>query len=108
MMTPGQASAQGNILLINHPAGGWRKAAHVFDLADGGIAYIDQGWTDPLFSGHACHILPGTVSETPGYPGWFLVGEHDISIETGPGEPDGDREFAREILERDLDMTLAK
>ena len=52
-MTPGQASERGQILTIDHPEGGKRYAAHVFDLPDGGIAWAEAGWTEPFFSGHA-------------------------------------------------------
>jgi hypothetical protein len=68
MMTPGQTSAQGTVLLVEHRSSTiMRMAAHVFDLPQGGIAYLDLGWSDPLFSGHADHILTGALNDAAGY-----------------------------------------
>lgn len=107
-MTPGQQSAKGHQLKVEN-AGRYRQAAHVFDLPEGGIAYIDAGWTDPLFSGHACHILRGTVDQVIDEPAtWLLINADggDHVIEVLPDAPEGDRELARRVLERDLDMAL--
>lgn len=107
-MTPGQTSEQGQLLEIDHPYGGRRPAAHVFDLPGGGIAWADHGWSMPQFSGHAFHVLPGEVFVVKPYPGWLLISPTlgDISIELIPGEPDGDRALAKRQIEADLEITL--
>ena len=107
MMTPGETSARGTILRIDHPIGGKRYAAHVFDLPGGGIAWADSGWSTPGFAGHPFHVEAGEVSTVIGLPGWLLVStEGDIPIEPAPGEPDGDRELARQMIERVLGVLM--
>lgn len=104
--TPGQASAAGALLEIDHPYGGLRYMAHVFDLAHGGIAWVDSGWSDPLASGHVCHVINGPVA--PHEDGWQVCSEEGrlIPLRTAQrdGEPDGDRERARQALQQSFDL----
>ena len=60
-MTPGECSATGQMLIIEHPIGGRRHADHVFDIEDG-IAFADSGWDDPMNAGHPFHIIQGELS----------------------------------------------
>lgn len=106
-MTPGQASAEGALLEIDHPAGGLRYMVHVFDLEDGGIAWVDSGWTDPLASGHVCHFIQGRVAARQ--EGWCLHSNEDGEMTLRPSNresrPEGDREVAREDLQREFNLT---
>ncbi|TDG15633.1 hypothetical protein E2F43_05255 [Seongchinamella unica] len=103
--TPGQASAEGHTLTIDHPAGGLRYMAHTFDLDGGGVAWVDSGWTDPLASGHVCHYLEGTV--TGNESGWRLVTPEgdSVPIQISPrlASLEGERGIAREDLQRAFD-----
>jgi hypothetical protein len=107
-MTPGQASERGQILTIDHPEGGKRYAAHVFDLPGGGIAWAEAGWTEPLFSGHAFHVLEGRVGSMERYPGWMLItaDERDVAIDIADGRPDGDRAEALVGIATDLGIMV--
>jgi hypothetical protein len=107
-MTPGQASEQGHLLTIDHPEGGKRYAAHVFDLPGGGIAWAEAGWTEPFFSGHAFHLLEGRVESMDPYPGWMLItaDERDVAIDIAGGRPDGDRAEARTGIFADLGIIV--
>ena len=107
-MTPGQASERGQILTIDHPEGGKRYAAHVFDLPGGGIAWAEAGWTEPFFSGHAFHVLEGRVGSMEPYPGWMLITTEaqDVSIDIAKGLPDGDRGEALAGISADLGIVL--
>jgi hypothetical protein len=104
-MTPGQASAKGAILIIDHPAGGLRYMAHTFDVMDGGIAWVDSGWTDPLASGHVCHYLQGTVTDKE--TGWVLLTlegeEATMQISSRDLPVEGERDIARRDIQRDFD-----
>lgn len=104
--TPGQASAAGTLLEIDHPHGGLRYMTHVFDLSHGGIAWVDSGWTDPLASGHACHVIEGPVA--PHGNGWQAHSKEGHLIALRParrdGKPDGDREKARQALQQSFDL----
>lgn len=104
--TPGQASAAGTLLEIDHPHGGPRYMAHVFDLTGGGIAWVDSGWTDPLASGHVCHFIQGLVA--PQGDGWQVRSEKGHVIPLRParrdGKPDGEREKARQALRQSFDL----
>lgn len=78
--------------------------AHTFDLAQGGVAWVDSGWTDPLASSHVCHYLEGSVMRAGS--GWLLsTREGDrVVVETNvrvlPLE--GDRDMARRGIQRDF------
>ena len=106
-MTLGEASAIGTLLEIDHPSGGLRYMVHVFDLGDGGIAWVDSGWTDPLASGHVCHFIPGTV--TPSQSGWCLHSDNDGKIElrvsSRESSPEGDRAQARKDLQQEFHLS---
>lgn len=105
-ITPGQLSAGGALLEIDHPAGGLRYMAHVFDLRGGGVAWVDSGWTDPLASTHVCHYLEGAV--TPCQGGWHLHSNRDGIIELRPSirgaRPEGDRFVARRGLQQSFGL----
>jgi hypothetical protein len=107
-MTPGQASEKGKVLIIEHPEG-WRSIApHVFDLPGGGIAFIDDGWTDPLLTSHPVHIIEDTFFEfSMGWGATRSDGE-DIFIEEHTDAPrqEGSRDRAREELLRVFDISL--
>lgn len=105
--TPGHASAAGALLEIDHPAGGLRYMVHVFDLEEGGIAWMDSGWTDPLASGHVCHVMRGKVIPRQG--GWHIQSGGDglvpVRISRRESRPEGDRSVAHENLQRALSVT---
>ena len=106
-MTPGEASEQGAVLIIDHPEGGRRVAAHVFDI-EGGIAFLDSGWTDPLASSHVVHMVEAEFSEFEmGWGGTRANGE-DVFIERYPGSPpqEGDREAARRAFADDFTVSF--
>ena len=107
-MTPGQASEKGQILTIDHPEGGKRYAAQVFDLPGGGIAWAEAGWTEPFFSGHAFQVLEGRVGSMEPYPGWLLIttAEQDVGIDIVEGRLDGDRAEARTGIAADLGVII--
>jgi len=105
--TPGGTSAAGVLLVIHHPIGGRRVAAHAFDLEGGGIAWVDSGWTTND-TGHTVHAEAGEVTEAGAY-GWLLeAGGEEIAIirYDGDGNPDGERQAAREALELELGLNL--
>ena len=107
-MTPGQASAKGKILIIDHPDGGRRVAAHVFDMPGGGVVFMDSGWTDPLGASHPGHLVAAEFM--PFDQGWGAIDAEgrDVFIELYPGSPaeEGDRNQARAILESDLQIKI--
>jgi hypothetical protein len=110
-MTPGQASQAGMVLVINHPIGGKRIAPHVFDLEDDGIAFIDDGWTDPLVSFHVAHIVEGKVFSLPSgiHRGWCVGSEDgEVIIEIYPDklQREGERETARQTIEKSISISL--
>lgn len=78
---------------------------HVFDLVDGGIAWVDSGWTDPLASSHVCHYLDGIVTATD--TGWLLLTpdriEVPIHVDSRDVYPEGNRESAREGIQLEFD-----
>jgi hypothetical protein len=109
-------SRQGGLLWIEHPYGGNRPMAHVFDLASGGVGWVDHGWTDGLYSGHPCHIMAGEV-RAAGDGSWTLTAAEEAlagrAIVIRPpgradpdGMPDGDRTAARRAIEVDLEARL--
>ena len=114
MKTPGQVSKEGQLLLITHPIAGHIGPAHVFDLTDGGIAWVDRAWNDPYPGGgqplHA--IQPATFEwqDWASSPTWVAndapEGEVIIRIndEGLPLDPvyDGTRDGARKVLEEIL------
>ena len=59
---PWTRSAAGVLLGINFP---WmdgleyRPMAHVFELAEGGLAWADHGWSYPMNPGHPFHVERG-------------------------------------------------
>jgi hypothetical protein len=107
-MTPGEASAKGAVLIIEHPDG-WRSVApHVFDLPGGGIVFIDDGWTDPLNASHAAHVLEASFS--PFSLGWGATDAEgrDIFIEEHADKPaqEGTRDVAKRDIERSLGIRI--
>ena len=98
-MTPGNASEQGAVLIIEHPEGGRRVAAHVFDI-EGGIAFLDSGWTDPLVTSHVLHLVEADFSEFELGWGATRADGEDIFIERHPGKPpqEGSRDAARRAI----------
>jgi len=119
MKTPGQASKDGLALRIVHPIGGYIEPAHVFDLADGGIAFVDRAWNDPYpGGGQPLHVIrPATFvwQDWASDPTWVALDapEGEVQIQTNteglPLDPvyDGTRDGARETLEALLDIKLA-
>lgn len=104
-MTPGQASAAGALITIH---GG--IAAHVFDLPDGGTAFIDHGWADGYpGGGQPCHRLPGEFEPFEDYA-WIApdteYGDIILLRYDGPGKADGTRAEAKRVLEAGLDITI--
>lgn len=103
-LTPGEASAQGNILLVSgYPA------SHVFDIT-GGVAFIGHGWAiEGSVGGHYCHMLRGTFEphELQG-GGWIALDAQNalISVYDGPERPDGTRENAKLSIERSLSIKI--
>jgi hypothetical protein len=110
-MTPGKASAKGDILIIDHPIGGRRYAAHVFDLQNG-LAFMDHGWADPYpGSGQPCHQITGDFEEhSIQGGGWICIdhpdGDVHVEIYRGTEVPDGTREAARSVLQRSLGIQI--
>jgi hypothetical protein len=105
-MTPGEASEQGAVMIIDHPEGGQRVAAHVFDTQNG-IAWVDSGWT-ANDTGHTVHETPGTFAEFE--LGWGATRDdgEDVFIERHPDEPaqEGDREQARQAIIEELQARI--
>jgi hypothetical protein len=106
-MTPGQASAKGEIIQVGYQ----EYAAHVFDLPNG-IAFISHGWADSFGGGgQPCHAMTGAFEETDLQGGgWIALDTPDGDIflrrYNGPEKPDGPREKAREVLERSLQIKI--
>jgi len=113
-MTPGQASQEGAVLIVNHPLGGKRVAPHVFDLVGGGIVFLDSGWTDPWTSSHVVHAIEAEFSpfDWGGEEQWSAdIGDDgDVFIERHPDNPrrEGSRRAAREAVQRELPVNLAE
>ncbi len=105
--TPGTASAQGLVLMLDHPYGGIRMAPHLFDVEGGGIAFVDDGWTIND-SSHTVHYLEGKVSMTA--DGWTVITSEKkmvpIWIMEDRPRQEGDREKARQILEQSLRIKI--
>lgn len=107
-MTPGESSKAGNVLVIDHPEGGRRIAAHVFDTPGGGIAWVDSGWTDPDNASHTVHTIDAEFAEfSMGWGGTRPDGE-DVFIEVYQGKVDqeGSRERARDYLQIAFRITV--
>ena len=116
---PWTRSAAGVLLGINFP---WmdgleyRPMAHVFELAEGGLAWADHGWSYPMNPGHPFHVERGLV--LPGGPPWYVELARDhrrhpdddnlAVIRVMAGErPDGTRAGARARIEEHLAVRLA-
>lgn len=98
-MTPSEYSANGNALLIDHPIGGRRAAAHVFDLPDGGVAWADSGWSDLAHPGRPFHVQRCNLKYSSRW-GWLDdIDDGELMISPLDCEPDGDREIARRQIE---------
>ena len=104
-MTPGEASAQGATLVIHHPAGGDRVAAHTFDLEQGGIGWLDSGYTTED-SSHAAHLAIGKVVEVSKNQ-WRIErpGSEDVEVGLHTEQPEV-LEGPREGAQRDIDRLL--
>lgn len=124
-MTPAEAKRPDTYLEIDHPNGGKRYPAHIFDMNQG-IAWIEYGWAgdDPLSApSNPVHKVQGKV-ETTRDGQWQIQSEDGlVTIRTlrlaGGGSlndedtimelidfPEGDRERAREIIETSLNIKL--
>lgn len=102
--TPGEVSAQGNILLVSgYPA------SHVFDIT-GGVAFMGHGWaSEGSVGGHYCHTLRGTFEPHEIQGGvWIALDAQEalISIYDGPERPDGTRENAKLSIEKSLSINI--
>ncbi|WP_419534746.1 hypothetical protein [Endozoicomonas sp.] len=119
-MTPGEASKQGALLEIDHPYGGKRYPAQLFDI-DQGVAWIEYGWAedDPLErASNPIHMAQGLVKATPN--GWEIptdagrpvtirrLDDHNDSdlIEELKTYNRGDRYRARDVIQQDLSLTI--
>lgn len=119
-MTPGEASKQGALLEIDHPYGGKRYPAQLFDI-DQGVAWIEYGWAedDPLSKpSNPVHMADGNIQATPN--GWEIPTEAGrmITIRRLDVEKDndlieqleafnrGDRQRARDVIQQDLSLTI--
>ena len=108
-MTPGEASRNQTPLVIEHPLGGVRHAAYVFDLEGGGIAWVDDTWLDG--GGHAEHLVRGQVDELGQEiegASWAMQtpdGDVFISVMGEAGPPD-QRARAREAISQSLDIPV--
>lgn len=124
-MTPEQAKQPDTYLEIDHPLGGKRYPAHIFDL-DQGVAWIEYGWSGlgPLSApSNPIHLVRGKVEAT-GDGQWQIQTEDGlVTIRTlrlaGGGSlndedtimklidfPEGDRERARQRIEENLNIKL--
>ncbi|MBK6511099.1 MAG: hypothetical protein IPG06_17790 [Haliea sp.] len=97
-------------MLIDHPAGGLRYMVHTFDLEDGGVAWVDSGWTDPLASSHVCHYLQGSVITTE--RGWLLSTPEGEEVPIHPDARElpleGDRDIARQDIQRSFEKLILR
>jgi hypothetical protein len=121
--TPAEASAAGELLRIEHPIGGNRAMSHVFMIADdGGIAWADHGWTDGLSGRLPFHHVLGPMRQA-GENRWHLEPtQAHLQRESGgdsivirlpgsareAGQPDGERELARELVNEELVLSDIK
>jgi len=99
-MTPGEFNLNGHTLTIDHPIGGIRYAAHVFDMDDGqGIGFVDHGWSSGGAS-QPLHLIQGEVTKFADH--WIITApDREISkiwYQKNSIPPDGDRATARELL----------
>ena len=96
------------------------KPDNLFLLTDGGVAWVDHGWADGLGGGHPCHHIRGELRADGDR--WLLSTDDEYLLDrTGgepivisfptdgdaQGQPDGDRDEARELLIQDQGVILA-
>lgn len=108
-MRPGSRSQSGIVLFVENPNVGKRPAAHLFDLATGGIAWVDHGWTDPLVSFHGAHYLEGRVSQIDRQTWQLESNEREIWriwVDPESHRPDGDRELALAAITQEFGILL--
>lgn len=103
-MNPGEFSFNGYTLTIDHPIGGIRYAAHVFDLDDGqGIGFVDHGWSSGSAS-QPLHLIHGEVTRLA--DNWIITMPHGevsrVWYEGSTLPPDGDRGTALHLLIREF------
>lgn len=100
-MTPGQASAQGQALIIEID-GMRRPAAHVFDVP-GGVIFVDNGYTTAIGT-HPIHLLGGDFTEQQwAKPDMLWAAKTvlgDVFIESSDHETDGTRDQAWQDVTR--------
>jgi hypothetical protein len=108
-MRPGCLSQSGIVLYVENPNVGKRPAAHLFDIATGGIAWVDHGWTDPMVSFHVVHYLEGQLEQTE-RDSWCLRCANGQASRIFPDpeghRPDGYRELARELVKEEFGLLL--
>lgn len=124
-MTPAEAKRPDTYLEIDHPLGGKRYPAHIFDMNQG-IAWIEYGWADddPLSApSNPVHMVRGKVEPTRDGQWQILSEDGLVTIRTlrlaGGGSlndedtimklidfPEGDREQARGHIEAWLRIKL--
>lgn len=101
-MTPGEASEQGATLVIHHPIGGERVAARTVDLEEGGIGWMDSGYTTED-SGHAAHVAIGKVVEVAKNKWHVETADGEVGVELFKYQPEvleGTLEGARKTINR--------
>lgn len=122
-MTPGEAKRPDTYIVINHPSGGKRYPAHIFDL-ENGIAWIEYGWAedDPLSApSNPVHMAKGKFIQSDLDGQWKIdteAGVVTVRIMSLSNEQDeepiidlsdmneGDRDRAREVIQSSLDIKL--
>ena len=122
-MTPGKASKADHKMEIEHPLGGKRYPAQLFDFEEG-IAWIELGWAEdnPLERpSNPVHMVEGVVAQITRENDWTIAtreGSVIIRLLTDDNPADrelinrmseyrkGDREKARRIIESDLSIKI--
>ncbi len=108
-MRPGCLSQSGIVLYVENPNVGKRPAAHLFDLATGGVAWVDHGWTDPLASFHVAHYLEGRVSQIDRQSWQLETNDREawrIWADPENRRPDGGRQLARAAITQEFGILL--
>jgi hypothetical protein len=103
-MTPGEFSSNGFTLTVDHPIGGIRYAAHLFDIAAGnGVGFVDHGWSSGSAS-QPLHFIQGEVTQFPDH--WLITMPNRefsrIWYQESNLPPDGNRATAHDLLKREF------
>lgn len=80
--------------------------AQVFDICDGGAAFLDSGWTDPLCTCHMGHVVPGSFHRFDDSWGATLPEGDCFFLERPELKPEGDRDLARWMIEEEFGIEL--